>query len=257
MARAKTLLLELVGPVVVVAGIGALWSAADGLFQIPRFLLPSPGDVWSAAVDNAGLLASQTLATLRIILIGFFVSVVVGIPLAYCIVTSPRAERTVYPIVVALQFFPKTIIAPLLIVWFGIGVLPKSILVMLMSFFPILVDSASGFRAIDPRVYHVSASMGATPWQTFWRVQLPSALPMIATGMKTSMIYAVIAAIVAEYVGSNDGIGYLILTSSARMDLDLVFAGIIAASLLGVALSTAMALAERLLLPWMPHEETQ
>ncbi|PSM16799.1 ABC transporter permease [Nitratireductor sp. StC3] len=255
MLKKNLLILELAGPVIVIAAIGTLWSVANVLFDIPRFLLPSPQDVWVAMVKNVGLLLEQTWATLRVILIGFVISVMIGVPLGYAIVASPRAERTVYPIVVALQFFPKTIIAPLLIVWFGIGIFPKSILVMLMSFFPILVDSALGFRAMDSRIYLVSASMGASPRQTFWRFQFPSALPEIITGMKTSMIYAVIAVIVAEYVGSNDGIGYLILTSSARMDLDLVFAGIIAASLLGVMLSLVMGQLERVLLPWMPHED--
>ena len=250
MKTSSRYLLEALGPLVTVVLLGVLWQAADSYFGIPRFLLPAPGDVYDTIIDNAGLILRETWATTRIILLGFAISVVVGVPLGYFIVRFPRVNQTVYPVVVALQFFPKTILAPLLVVWFGIGVMPKSVLIMLMSFFPILVESIVGFRQVDPRLFHVTATMGATPRQDFWNVLVPSAVPHIVSGMKAAMIYAVIAAIVAEYVGSNEGIGHLILYASGSFDMPMVFAGILVAAVLGVVLSAAMLIAEHLVMPW-------
>jgi NitT/TauT family transport system permease protein len=253
MTSAKTTIANILGPVVTVVGIFALWKFVEAGWQIPRYLVPSPEEVYVAAIANAGALWRHTLATTQIIVAGFLVSVVVAVPLAFLIVSFRTVNRLFYPLVVILQFLPKTIVAPLLLVWLGIGFVPKSTLVMLMTFFPILLDSIAGFRNIDRRLFYITQSMGASPLQEFVYVQIPGAMPSVFAGMKTATVYAVTGAITAEFIGSNEGIGYVILQASGDLDMPLTFAGVICSALLGVAFSAAMLGCERLMMPWMEH----
>jgi NitT/TauT family transport system permease protein len=154
-------------------------------------------------------------------------------------------------VLVILQIAPKTIIAPLLIVWYGTGSLPKLVLTTLMTFFPILVDSMAGFRSIDPRLYQITASMGASGRQTFRAIRVPAAMPYIFSGLKIGMVSAVMASMVVEYIGSGEGLGYLTLYAFGRSDVPLMFAAILTTALLGLLFTSVLVSTERLLMPWL------
>src|SRR5690606_34854364 len=155
-----------------------------------------------------------------------------------------------YPIVVFIQGMPKITLAPLLLVWFGFADFPKILLTALITFFPVLVDSATGFRAIDKRQYYLSRSMGASWWQTFTKFELPSAAPYIFSGFRITAVVAVTVVIVVEWLNSQSGLGYLVLRAMDSSNTPLLFAILMVASMIGVVLSGLVTLVERLLLPW-------
>ena len=183
----------------------------------------------------------------------FLIGGVVGVALAYLIVTFQFLERGAYQLILFLQIIPKTITAPLFVTWFGVGVMPKLALTTFITFFPVLVDSIAGFRSIDVRLYYLSRSMGATRWQTFIRLQLPAAMPHIFSGLKIATVYAVTAVIVVEFVGSSEGLGFMIVQALGMMDMSLMFAAILATSFMGLFFSLGVSSLERLIMPWLKY----
>ena len=227
-----------------------VWELAVRLFGVARYLLPPPSAIlidfsgrWPRVLDGAWLTALEILS-------GYGLAVVISIPLAMIIAFSPMFERTVYPLIVFLQIVPKIAIAPLFIIWFGFGFMPKLLLVFLLSFFPIVVSSIAGFKSIDPEVLDFARSTGAGPWRLFRKIRLPHALPEIFTGLKVGAALATTAAVVAEFVASNRGLGYLLLEYNGNLETGMVFAVIIVLSLLGLAVYYAVELIERLTIPW-------
>lgn len=243
-------LYNIFGPVLTMVAIVVLWKGIEVGWQVPRYMLPTPDEVLSVIIRDWPLLLSNIWATLKVLLIGFVFSIAVAVPLGYVVVTFRWAQSTLYPILLLFQLIPKSIVAPLLVVWFGIGMPAKTTLVIAMTFFPILLETIAGLRNVDKRYFYLTRSMGANRGQAFFLMQLPTAMPFIFAGMKTAMVYAITAAIIAEYIGSNEGIGYLILSASGSLDMPLTFAAVIAAGLLGVILSISMVVLERFVMPW-------
>ena len=173
-----------------------------------------------------------------------------AVPLGYLIATVPALQRTLYPFLVFLNVVPKVALVPLLLVWFGFGGTPKVIVAALLVFFPVMVDSMTGFEALDRRLLFLSRSMGASRFQTLWRLRFPTAVPYIFSGMKIAVVLAVTVVIVAEFVGSDNGLGYLILRATANHDLALAFAALFVAALIGLALTFLVGVLERLIIPW-------
>jgi ABC-type nitrate/sulfonate/bicarbonate transport system permease component len=184
------------------------------------------------------------------ILAGFGISVLVGIPLAICVTYSLTLDRAIYPLIVGSQTVPKVAIAPLLLAWFGFGLAPKIMIVALVAFFPIVVNTVVGLRAASPQMLHLARSMGASPTQIFWRFRLPQALPNVFAGMKLATVLAVIGAVVAEFVGADSGLGYLIMVAGADFKIDRQFSAILVLSVLGMLLFWVAGWIERLVLPW-------
>jgi NitT/TauT family transport system permease protein len=153
-------------------------------------------------------------------------------------------------VIVFFQLIPKIAIAPLFVVWFGFGLFPKVLLTFLLCFFPTLVASMTGFRALDERVLYLTRSMGATWWQTFRYVRLPAAMTYIFAGLKVSIVFAATGAIVGEFVGANAGLGYLLLRGTSYLDMPLIFAVLVALSAIGILFSYVVQWAERALMPW-------
>ncbi len=253
--RAQKALQSVGGPALTVVGLLIVWIAVEAIWGIPRYLLPTPGEVAAATGANLPMVWQSIVATTNIILSGFILSIVLAVPAGYLIARTKPGNYILYPILLVVQFVPKTILAPLLLVYLGIGFVPKTALVFLMTFFPLLMESITGFRNIDERLYYTTKSMGANWMQTFSLMELPAAMVHIYAGMKTAVVYAITAAVVAEYVGSNEGVGFLILYASSDMDMPLIFVGVLSASVLGVALSLVLALFEKLLLPWHHAQE--
>ncbi len=227
-----------------------LWYAAVPVLNVPHYLLPTPTAVVERVVTDAEFLLHHTWITTYETLGGFFISVAVGIPLALLIVTSPVIDRALMPWIVLSQTFPKVALAPLIVVWFGLGIVPKLIVTFLVAFFPILISTVVGLRSMEREMSELARSMQSSVWQTFWYFRLPLALPNIFAGLKVSVAFAVVGAVIAEWVGANEGLGYLLLTANANLDTPLLFAVLLMLLLLGMVLYYAVEFLEKSLIPW-------
>jgi len=246
---ARRIAWNLLPPLTFLAMVGLWWAAVD-LFKIPAYLLPGPGDVFSRLVSDAGLLWTHSKVTLTEILLGFGLTVVTAIPLGLLIALSALAKQVVYPPIMLMQLVPKIAVAPLFLVWLGFGIESKVLLTVLMTFFPLLLASISGFQILDDRFLYLTKSMGASSWQTFRYLRFPAALPVIFSGIKTSATIAATAAIVAEFVGANKGLGYVLLRGTSTMDIELVFTVLVVLTLVGIAINYFVEICEWLMTPW-------
>lgn len=237
-------------PPLTFVGIVALWAGSVRLFEIPAYLLPGPGAVFARLVTDAGMLWAHSLVTLQEIVLGFALTILTAIPLGLVIALSPLAKQILYPPIMLLQLVPKIAIAPLFLVWLGFGMESKVLLTVLMTFFPLLIASISGFQILDTRYLYLTKSMGASVWQTFRYLRVPSALPVIFSGVKTSATIAATAAIVAEFVGANEGLGYVLLKGTSTMDIELTFAVLVVLTIIGIVINYAVELSEWVMAPW-------
>jgi len=238
-----------IAPAGVVIALLALWEAGTRTFGVPAFLLPPPSAVVAAMGKHAALLAAATGVTTLEIVLGFALSIAVGIPLALMIFLWPAFARAVLPLLISSQAMPKVAVAPLLLVWFGFGLVPKVLIAFLIAFFPVVINTAVGLAAIEPEKIHLARSMGLGAWDTFFKIRLPDALPAIFAGLKISITLAVVGAVVGEFVGGDAGLGYLLMVANGSMDTQLLFAGIVCLTILGVALYLLVELTERLVIP--------
>lgn len=232
------------------AGLLLAWELLVRALQVPVFVLPAPSDFLVRIVTDHERLLAHGLATTRLVLYGFVAGAVPGLVLGYLIARFRFCELFLYPLVVFVQGLPKITLAPLMLVWFGYSDFPKVLLTALITFFPVLVDSAAGFKTVDRRQLYLTRSMNASWWQTFRHIQLPAAAPSIFAGFKTTIVIAVTVVIVVEWMNSNDGLGYVVLRAMDAKDTSMIFATLAVASVIGVALSYAVLALERLLLPW-------
>jgi NitT/TauT family transport system permease protein len=237
-------------PPLTFVGIVLLWSWSVSIFHIPTYLLPGPGAVFGRLISDAGMLWDNAMVTMAEIVIGFGLTLVTAIPLGLVIALSPVANQTLYPPIMLLQLVPKIAVAPLFLVWLGFGMESKVLLTVLMTFFPLLIASISGFQILDPRLLYLTQSMGATTWQTFRYLRVPAALPVIFAGVKTSGTIAATAAIVAEFVGANQGLGYVLLKGTSTMDLELTFAVLVALTIIGIVINYVIEFSEWAMTPW-------
>ena len=227
-----------------------LWDLTIRVFDIKPYLIPTPWAVARTLASEWPMLWRETMPTLYATLGGFFASVLVGIPIAMWISYSRLVESFVYPLLVFSQSIPKVAIAPLFVVWFGFGIVPKVIAAFLLGFFPVVVATVQGFKSVEADVIDLARSMGATPLKVFLKFRLPTALPTIFSGLKVSVTLAVVGAVVGEFVGSNSGIGYVLQKANGTFDLPLMFSGLVILSMVGVLLFLAIELVERALMPW-------
>ena len=237
-------------PVLTLLLLVIAWQAAAWVFKPPLWLLPSPIDVAETTVEWSKELPLHTAVTLYETLVGFAVSIVLGIPIAILIVYSKLLQRTIYPILVALQSVPKIAIAPLLLMWVGHGELPKIIVVFLVCFFPIVVSTTSGMQAVPGALLDLVRSLSANQIQVFLRIRLPYSLPYMFVGLKVAITLAVIGAVIGEFVGSNQGLGFLILISTQQFNTSLAFVSIILLTLMSIILFYGVEMFERLIVPW-------
>lgn len=242
-------------PLIGVAIILALWQGYTDLTGISQIVLPSPLDIAIVSVKQYGLLLQETWPTLVETVLGFGLALVIGIPLAVCVANSRVLNLALYPILVATQSVPKVAIAPIILVWFGLGIDSKLALAFLVAFFPVVVDTATGLQATPSGLLELARSLRASPLQVFMKVQMPAALPFVFAGAKVAITLAVIGAVIGEFVGSVGGLGNLVLTANSQLEGPLAWAALIWLSALGILLFAAVALAQRLLMPW--HEAGQ
>jgi len=237
-------------PLAFIAAVVILWSLASRIFKIPSYLLPSPEEIAQRIAKDWRSLVQETGYTLLSVLLGFAMSVVIGVPLALMIVLNRTLERILMPVVVMSQTVPKVAIAPILIIWLGFGLLPKIAITFLITFFPIVVSTAVGLKSVELDMLDLVRSMGAGRLKLVLRVRMPHALPNIFAGLKIAICLAVVGAIVGEFVGSDNGLGYLLLTSAGSLDGPLTWAALIILVAMGVVLFSIVGFIERLVIPW-------
>lgn len=231
-------------------GFLLLWEVLVRLLGIKPYILPAPSLILAAMWDKLPRLLKAGAYTVQPMLLGYITAVVLGVVIALGIAFSRRIEGVVYPLLVFFQIIPKIAVAPLFIIWFGFGLAPKVLLVFLLSFFPVVVSAITAFRSVDADIMDLARSTGASRLKTFWKVQLPHALPTLFTGFKVAAALSSTAAVVAEFVASDQGLGFLLLEYNGALDTTMTFATIIVLSVLGLLLYGAVELVERFTIPW-------
>ncbi|MCH8109619.1 MAG: ABC transporter permease [Chloroflexi bacterium] len=243
--------------IVIILGILAVWEIYVLVRDVPKWLLPAPSVVAVTIVEDIGLLSRHTLVTLEEVVIGFGFALACGVLLAVGIALSRTVERAIYPFVIASQTIPIIAIAPLLLIWVGYGLTPKIIVVALIAFFPIAVNTIDGLKSIDPDTVSLMRTLGANRLQILVKAQLPSAMPFLFSGARIAVAVSVIGAVIGEWVGSSEGLGYLMIRSKPQFLTERVFAAIVVLSVMGIALFLLVGLVERLAIPWWHNERRQ
>ena len=241
----------------IVAAIVGGWEAYVRVFDVQRWMLPPPSTIATTIGEDLAMLSRHTWVTLEEVLIGFSLALAGGVLLASAIALSRTLQRAIYPFVIAAPTIPWLVVAPLFIIWFGHGLTPKVIVVALIAFFPIVVTTVDGLKSVDPDTVNLMRTLGASRWQIFLKVQAPSSLPFLFSGIKVAMAVSVIGAVVGEWVGASEGLGYLMIRSKAQFLTERVFASIVILAAMGIALFMLVGLVERLAIPWWHSEQRQ
>jgi ABC-type nitrate/sulfonate/bicarbonate transport system permease component len=226
------------------------WEVIVRLRDTPTWFIPKPTEIAREMVESRRLIWRHTWTTLQEMLVGLVLAFVLGVLLAVAISASRLVERAVYPAIVASQAIPIIALAPILLIWFGYGMTPKVIVVVLTCFFPIVVSMVDGLRAADADALALLRSMGASRWQMMRIVRVPAALPALFSGTRIAAAWSVIGALVGEWVGASSGLGYLMTRSASQFQTPRLYAAVVVAASLGILLFALVALAERVALPW-------
>jgi len=230
--------------------VAAQWDLLADLLSIEDFLIPAPTEIAETLWLERSLLAEDAWVTLREVVLGFALALVAGLALAIAIHLSETARRALYPLLVASQTVPIVVIAPVLVVWFGFGIVPKLLIIALICFFPITVNAFDGLRSVDPELLKMMRTLGAGRLQILRRAELPWAMPFAFSGAKIAIAVAVIGAVFAEWAGSDSGLGHLILVSSGELSTSLTFAAIVVLSAIAISLFALLSLIERQVIDW-------
>jgi NitT/TauT family transport system permease protein len=237
-------------PCIVLLCLIIIWQVCCDIFKIPVWLLPSPKLIYLNTLKWGKFLPMHTLVTFYETVAGFLLALAIGIPLAVLIVYSSVLRNTIYPVLLVFQSVPKVAIAPLFVIWVGAGEISKVLIGAIVAFFPIVVDSATGLNSVEPELLELSRSLHATKLQIFFRIRFPWALPYIFSGMKVAISLSVIGAVIGEFVGSDRGLGFLILMATGEMNTALVFGVLVLLSALGILSFGAIGLLEKMICPW-------
>ncbi|MDC7787454.1 ABC transporter permease [Rhodoplanes sp. TEM] len=248
--RLRTVGADVLPPLALLLAVLAAWELAIRLMNVSSFVLPAPSAIAVSLVENHRMLLQAARVTSVEIATGFVLSAVVGVAVALAIVRFERFGRALYPLVVLFQTVPKVALAPIFILWFGYDLAPKVVLIVVIAFFPVAIDMMHGLQSVEPGFIALMRSVGAGRGEILRRVQIPYSLPHLMAGLKVAVTLSVIGAIVGEFAGASAGLGYVIQLSSTQLDTALVFAALVAVSVLGLAFYYALEFAERLLVPW-------
>jgi NitT/TauT family transport system permease protein len=226
------------------------WEHAIDWFGVPAYILPKPSVIVTKSLPDFHRLLDDAWITGLETILGYGVALIIAVPLGLAIAFSSILRRTVYPFCVAIEMTPKIAFAPLFISWLGFGVLPKVIIVFLVCFFPIVLNAVLAFGSLSDELTGFLRATGAGSWRSFIKVRLPAAMPQCFVGFKYAAINATVGATIAEFIGSDRGLGFYISIQSGNMRPDLAFAGIFLLTLLGLSMFAMVTLVERLIIPW-------
>lgn len=237
-------------PVVFIGFLLVVWEYTVKLKSIPEWILPGPVRIMRALVENAPVIAKHAQSTLLECLAGFIVAILFSFIVAFLMDEISLFKKAVYPLIVASQTIPIVSVAPLFIIWFGYGILPKIIVVVLVCFFPIAISLLSGLAAVDSDYLELFRSMQATRLNIYRMVKLPLAMPAFFSGLKISAAYSVMGAVIGEWLGAKQGLGTYMTLSQRSFQVDRVFAAILAVTVLSAALFALVSFIERIVIPW-------
>lgn len=246
---------KIVPPILFLILVILLWEVLIIFFQIPNYLIPKPTQIFTALVYSFSGLVPHIAVTFIESFFGFLIGSTFGFLLAILFTYSKPLEKAIYPYAIALKSVPIVALAPLLIVWFGNGLLPKIIVSGIISFFPVVVNTVKGLNQVDKEAYDLFDSLAATKSQVFFKLRLFSSLPYLFSALKMSSTLSVIGAIVGEFSGSDAGLGFFILISSHRLETTDMFLGIVLSSLLGILFFYVVSMLEYLLTPWSRNDD--
>lgn len=242
-------------PVLAVTVFFAAWEAGVRLLGIPEFILPAPSQIWAATSGAGEVMLRHTGSTLTTIMLGFLLSIAVSLPLAVLVTSSANIAHAIYPILVLIQSVPKVALAPILVLALGPGELSRVTVTFLVAFFPLVISTATGLMAAPPELIELSRSLRASRLQQLLLVRMPYAIPFIFSGLKLAMTFAVVGAVVGEFVAAEQGLGYQIMSATAFFRTSLAFGALLILSFLGIVLFQAVVVVERWLFPWAAQEE--
>ena len=254
---AGAVILKRLTPVAGVLVFLAIWQIGVVAYKVPAYLLPPPTMIAQTFIDEFPRLLRHGWITTYEMLGGYALAVAVALPLAIAITSSKRFDEFVMPTMLFFQVVPKVAIAPLFLVWFGVGTTPKVLVAFLISFFPIVIDAAVGLRSMSPEMNDLARSMGASRLQVFAQFRLPTSLPYLFSGLNVAATLAIAGAVVGEFVGADKGLGYLLLTTNSNMETSLMFATIVALTIIGLAFFYLVEFVESLLIPWHVTHRTR
>jgi len=267
-ARMRHAAADAAPPIVAVALAVALWELVVDLFGIPVYLLPAPSAIVGTLVDllRAGFVVPEhlgapatgilfhTYITLTEALVGLAIGTLVGIVIAVVMVHSRFAEDALYPVIVMIRATPMIAIAPVFIVWFGFTIMPKAIVAALATFYPVLVNSITGMRSVEPTTLEFFQSVHASKWQIFWKLRVPNSLPYFFAALRLNVSLALIGAVVGELVGAREGLGHMVTEAAAVLRTPEVFSGVIMLTFLGIVLTELVSLVQSRVLFWHESE---
>ena len=242
--------LKIAMPWLVIAVLLVVWEFSCVVFDVPEIILPRPSKVFTVFVARFDILLAFGWDTLWTTLVGFLLAIAGGLLLGLAIGGSPFVYSGLYPLLIAFNAVPKVAIVPILMIWVGIGALPAVITAFVISFFPIVVNVATGLATIEPEMRDVLRSLGATRYEILTKVGIPRAMPYLFASLKVAITLAFIGSVIAETVGGNRGIGFLMLSASARNDAPTTFAGLFTIAIMGVLMYAVCALAEKRMTRW-------
>jgi len=242
--------LRIAMPYLAMAVLLALWELACIVFDLPEILLPRPTRVFEVFVQRIDILLAFCWDTLWTTVLGFLIAIAGGVVLGVLIGASPLVYSGLYPLLIAFNAVPKVAIVPILMIWVGVGALPAVITAFVISFFPIVVNVATGLATIEPEMIDVLKSLGASRFEILRKVGIPRAMPYLFASLKVAITLAFIGSVISETVGGNRGIGFLMLSAGARNDAPTTFAGLFAIAIMGVAMYAVCALVEKRMTRW-------
>lgn len=248
--RFKEVFVQRITPFIGIFLFLLIWEIAVRILDLPSYLLPTPTEIGKTMVEEFDRILEHSWVTAYEMLLGYFLAIIIGVPLAIAVTAFPVFDRFITPILLFFQVVPKIAIAPLFLVWFGVGPFPKILVAFLISFFPIIIDTAVGLRSISSDMIDLARSMGASQKQIFTGFRLPTSLPYMFSGLKVAATLAVVGAVVGEFVGADKGLGYLLLVANSNLLTPLMFGTIVALTAQGLVLFYIIQILENLLIPW-------
>jgi len=237
-------------PLIFLGFLILVWEAMARVRSVPEYILPLPSSVGKAVVTNYPLLLTHSRATIYAAVLGLVLAIIIALFLGLVMHRIPKIKRIIYPLLVASQTIPIIALAPIIMIWFGLGLLPKVLIVALVCFFPLVINITDGLAHVDQDLIELMQVMGAGAWDTFTNIQLPSILPYFFSGLKIAATYSVMGAVIGEWLGGNSGLGVYMLRTMHTFSTGNLFAAILMVVVLSFGFFKLVELMERIFMPW-------
>jgi NitT/TauT family transport system permease protein len=249
----KSRALEKWSPWLLLFAVIAFWQGVCSLFNVSEFIFPSPLRIWEQLIEFKGTIAAHAWRTYWVTMAGFGIAIVVGVLLGFLIGSSRLAYSAIYPLMTAFNALPKAALVPILVVWFGIGIGPAILTAFLISFFPIMVNIATGLATLEPELEDVLRVLGAKRWDVLIKVGLPRSMPYFFGSLKVAITLAFVGTTVSEMTAANEGIGYLLISAGSAMKMGLAFAGLVVVGVMAMLMYELFSYIERNTTAWAPR----